>query len=232
MNWRGAFAGHVLDRLRGFARANALAAVILLALVTFYVVLDSTTPPGAADPRSDQQFPQISPDGRFGIYVSSALTISPGGHELRSLTVQAEGTAFDPTRTLTSLQLTGFVEAHWSPDSKFIAIITVPELQSGEIGSAATRMFLLAVSLEGASRLELPPAVDPERLLAGEEAAAEPGTTSVSFVAWRGDTLGVVSTGHGWVGPPAAPESRQVGVQCRFDLEVSAQQVRELSRAC
>jgi hypothetical protein len=230
----GKYADKVVDRLRGFGRANVLtAAGMLLALFAHYCVLDRTQPGEAGDQfansdREPQADSRTSPDGRYDILVGLPVVAAAGtGHEVRSLTLRALGSGSYPSRVLASLQLTGFLEARWSPDSRLVVIVTAP----GERTTAATTR-VLAVEAEGSPLLALPASVDPAVLLATKDAAAVLQKGGVRFAEWRGDTLRVVSTGHGWVGQPAASDSRQVGIQCLVDLEVSGNRIRELSRDC
>ena len=222
-----------LDRLRGFGRANILtAAGILLVLFAHYCVLDPLRVGGPEDQFANsyseaQGDARTSPSGQYAVSVGPPLLETAGTeHELRDLTVRARGNESHPSRVLGSLRVTGYLEAHWSPDSRFVAIVTAPGGGNGVMTS------VLVIEAEGPVHLSLPTSVDPVALLAAEDSAAELQTGSVRFVGWRGDTLKVVGMGHGWDGPPAAAGSRQVGIQCQFNLGVSGTHIRELSRDC
>lgn len=176
----------------------------------------------------------VSPDDRYVVVVGPPPRGSQGAvGQTRSVTVRSVAGGSGPSRVLHSMLVPSYGRAHWSPDSRFVAI---------EAGSAApsrvasTETFVLAVgpaSVAGSVRhLDLPAGVDPAALLAPEDRDGRLQSMDVRVRSWRGATLQVESTGHGWVGPPGQPGSRAIHVRCRFDLEVTEQGVRELGRGC
>lgn len=176
----------------------------------------------------------VSPDDRYFVVVGPPPRGSQGAtNQMRSVTVRSVTGGSGPFRLLHSMMVPSYGRAHWSPDSRFVAI---------EAGSAApsrvasTETFVLAVGPASAAgsvrRLDLPADVDPAALLAPEDRNGRLQSTDVRVRSWHGATLRVESTGNGWVGPPGEPGSRAIHVRCRFDLEVSEQGVRELGRRC
>lgn len=220
---QGEYAVIFLDRLRAFGRANILtAAGILLALFAYYFVLAP-----AEFGESEEGQTVTSPDGRYSVSVGPPLVSNAGREgDTRAFTITVRGSDSTASRTIASTRLAGFVEARWSSNSRFVAIVTAPGRTTGVM------IRVLAVETEGTSDLSLPTSVDPAVLLAGEDTAAVLQTGNVRLLEWRGDTLSVVSMAHGWVGPATEEGSFQVGIQCYFDLAVSVSRIRELSRDC
>jgi hypothetical protein len=173
----------------------------------------------------------VSPDGRYVVVIgppprgSQRATTDP----MRSVTVRSLADDQAPARILHSMLVPSYGRAHWSPDGRYVAIEARPA-DPARVASLET--FVLAVGPGAVRRLDLPPGVDPEALLAPEDGAARLQSTSVRVRGWNGATLRVESTGNGWIGPPGQPGSRAVTLRCRFDLEVSEQGVRELGRHC
>ncbi|MEN8145016.1 MAG: hypothetical protein ABFS14_08715 [Gemmatimonadota bacterium] len=178
--------------------------------------------------RTDHYTIQTSPDGQY------AVLVGPEPHKaargvMQSVSVRSVHSDASSGSLVTSLLVPGYAAAHWSPDSRYLAVVARPE-EDDSIWSVTT--FVLAIGPDEARRLELPTSVDPAGLLAAKDPAARIENADVRFQRWQGSTLHVTSTGHGWVGPPAEAGSRQAGIQCRFDLAVSERSVRELGRDC
>lgn len=176
----------------------------------------------------------VSPDDRYIVVVGPPSRGSQGAAgEMRSVTVRSVTGGSGPSRVLHSMLVPSFGRAHWSPDSRFVAIEAASTAPSRV---ASTETFVLAVGPVSAGvpvrRFDLPGDVDPAALLAPEDRDGRLQSTDVRVRSWQGGTLRVQSTGHGWVGPPGEPGSRAIHIRCRFDLEVSEQGVRELGRRC
>lgn len=174
-----------------------------------------------------------SPDDRYVVVVGPPPRGSQGAADMRSVTVRSVADGSAPSHVLHSMLVPSYGRAHWSPDSRFVAI----EARPADSSRAASReTFVLVVGpAPGAGslrRLVLPAGVDPAALLEPEDREGHLQSADVRFRSWRGGTLQVESTGHGWVGPPGEPGSRAIHVRCRFDLEISEQGVRELGRRC
>lgn len=226
---RREYTGAFLQWLRRFGLANGLViVVILLAILVYY----NRTGPGltpAVNRAPAYDLIATSPDSQFTALVGPPPHTNDTESTMRQITVRTVGSATDPSRIVTSFLVPGFGLAYWSPDGLYLAVITG---RAGEspVGGAVT--FVLSVGQDGARRLNLPEESSPQTLLAGIEPLAIIQTADLRFKGWRGDTLRVTSTGHGWLGSPAEPESSQVGIRCQIDFEVSAHSIRMLDRDC
>lgn len=174
----------------------------------------------------------VSPDDRYVVVVGPPPRGSRGAtNQMRSVTVRSVADGSAQSRVLHSMLVPSYGRAHWSPDSRFVAIEARPA-DSSRVASLETFVLAVGPAPRGVHRLDLPPGVSPEAVLAPEDRSARLQSTSVRVRGWNGATLRVESTGHGWIGPPGQSGSRAVTLRCRFDLEVSEQGVRELGRHC
>jgi hypothetical protein len=172
----------------------------------------------------------VSPDERYVVVIGPPPRGSHGAaDQMRAVTVRSVADGQASSRVLHSMLVPSYGRAHWSPDSRFVAIESRPA-DASRVASLET--FVLAISRGGVRRLDLPANVDPVGLLAPEDRAARLQSTNVRVTSWRGGSLLVESTGQGWVGPPGEAGSRAINVRCRFELEVSEHGVRELRRRC
>ncbi len=226
---RGEYAVASLRWFRRFGLANGLVVVVILLAVLFHYNGSGPALTHAVNQAPDYDIITTSPDSQFTALVGPPPLAIDAGSAMRRITVRTVGSATDTSRVVASFLVPGFGLAYWSPDGRYLAVITGREGES-TVGGAVT--FVLAVGRDGASRLDLPDESSPHVLLAGIEPSAIIQTADLRFKGWRGDTLRVTSTGHGWLGSPAEPESRQVGIRCQIDFEVSAHSIRMLDRQC